>query len=111
VPLERLQDGGMSTIEQHTPRNDAEPAPDDERAEAIARLKKQRDFQSHFIVYVVVNAAFWGLWITTDGGYPWPAWISGLWGIGLILNGWDVYLRMPITEADIDREIGRLRSR
>ena len=80
-----------------------------QREQAIARLKKRRDFQGHLIVFAVVNAAFWALWATTDGGYPWPAWITGLWGIGLILNGWDVYLRSPITEADVDREIERLR--
>lgn len=88
--------------------------PDDaeaSREEAIARLKKRRDFQSHFIVYVVVNATFWVLWATTTDGYPWPAWITGLWGIGLLLNGWDVYLRAPITEAEVDHELEHLRSR
>ena len=29
-------------------------------------------------------------------------------GIGLVLNGWDVYLRRPITNADVEREITRL---
>lgn len=81
------------------------------REQAITRLKKRRDFQSHFFVYIVVNVMFWTLWATTTDGYPWPAWISGFWGIGLLLNGWDVYLRTPITEEDVDRELERLRSR
>jgi hypothetical protein len=29
------------------------------------------------------------------------------WGIGLVLNAWDVYWRREITEQDIRREIER----
>jgi hypothetical protein len=77
------------------------------RAEAVSRIKKRRDFSAHVMVYVIVNAALWLLWAVTGAGYPWPAWVSGAWGVGLVLNAWDVYLRRPITEADIQREIER----
>ena len=80
-----------------------------ERAQALERLKKQREFQTHVVAYLIVNAAVWAIWASTGHGYPWPAWLTGLWGIGLVLNGWDVYLRRPITDADVDREIDRLR--
>lgn len=30
-------------------------------------------------------------------------------GIGLALNAWDVYVRRPITEADVEREVRSLR--
>jgi hypothetical protein len=81
----------------------------DERTQAVERLKKRRDFNAHLFVYVVVNAAIWMLWaLTSDGGYPWPAWLSGCWGIGLVINFWDVYVRRPITDADIVREMDRL---
>ncbi len=88
-----------------------EPVPDtrDVREQAIERLKKRRDFYSHLVVYLVGNAAVWTVWAVTGAGYPWPAWISGLWGIGLIMNAWDVFMRRPITEADISREMDRLR--
>ena len=88
-----------------------EPVPDtrDVREQAIERLKKRRDFYNHLVVYIVVNAAVWTVWAVTGAGYPWPAWLSGLWGIGLIMNAWEVFLRRPITEADISREIDRLR--
>ena len=33
---------------------------------------------------------------------------AGAWAIGLILNAWDVYLRAPITEAEVQREMDRL---
>ena len=42
---------------------------------------------------------------------PWPAWVTGGWGIGLVLNFWDVYMRAPITDADVDREMARLQGR
>jgi 2TM domain-containing protein len=86
--------------------HDAEPV--GERELALARLKKRREFQNHLVAYVVVNLAVWALWAATGAGYPWPAWLTGFWGIGLVLNGWDVYLRRPITDADVEREITRL---
>jgi len=81
-----------------------------EREQALQRLKKQRDFQSHLVAFLVVNAALWGVWFATSGGYPWPAWFTGTWAIGLALNAWEVYFRRPITESDVERELRRLRS-
>ena len=80
-----------------------------EREQALKRLKKRRDFQGHLVAYLVINVALWGIWAATGAGYPWPAWISGGWGIGLVLNAWEVYIRPPITESDVQREIERLR--
>ena len=79
-----------------------------DRERALARIHKKRDFQGHVAAYVVVNAAIWAIWAVTGAGYPWPAWVTGGWGIGLILNAWDVYLRAPITEAEVQREMERL---
>jgi hypothetical protein len=82
--------------------------PTSDRELALRRLKKERDFQSHVVAYLVVNAAVWAIWAFTGTGYPWPAWLTGLWGIGLVLNAWDVYWRRPITETDVERELERL---
>jgi len=79
------------------------------REQALTRIKKRRDFGGHAVAYVVVNAAVWIIWAVTGAGYPWPAWVSGAWAIGLVLNAWEVYGRRPITEADVRREIERLR--
>lgn len=87
--------------------HDVEPI--GERAVALARLRKRRDFQNHLVAYVVINIAVWVIWATTGTGYPWPAWLTGIWGIGLVLNAWEVYLRRPITDADVDEEMRRLR--
>ncbi len=82
----------------------------DEREQALSRLKKRRDFQGHLVSYVVVNAALWAVWAATGAGYPWPAWVTGGWAIGLLLNAWEVYFRSPITEAEVQREMNRFRS-
>jgi len=82
--------------------------PRDEREQAIERLKKKRDLTGHVVAYIVVNAALWTIWAVTGAGYPWPAWVTGGWAIGLLLNVWDVHFRAPITNADVEREMGRL---
>jgi hypothetical protein len=33
------------------------------------------------------------------------------WGIGLVMNAWDVYVSSDISERDIDREISRMHRR
>ena len=90
----------MSTNELEQPGSD--------RKQALDRLKKRRDLAGHMVSYVVINAALWAVWAVTGAGYPWPAWVTGAWGIGLLLNAWDVYFRSPITEADVQREMERL---
>ena len=87
-----------------------ETTPSD-RERALAQIKKRRDFGAHLVTFTVVNLAVWLLWAFTGSGYPWPAWLTGFWGIGLVLNAWDVYLRAPITEDEVSREIDRRRRR
>ena len=50
-----------------------------------------------------------GIWAVTGAGYFWPVWVLLGWGVGVVLNAWDVYFRRPITEADVDRELQRRR--
>jgi hypothetical protein len=80
----------------------------DVRSVARERVQKRRDFTGHLVAYVVVNAMLVGIWAIGGRGYFWPAWVLLGWGIGVILNAWDVYFRRPITDADIDREVRNL---
>ena len=73
---------------------------EDLRLEARKRLEKRRDFSAHLVTYVVVNAMLIAVWAFTGGGYFWPAWILGFWGIGLVLNAWDVFWRRPVTPSE-----------
>ena len=78
-----------------------------ERAIARKRIQAKRDFGTHVVVYLVVNTFVVIMWALTGQGYFWPAWLIAGWGIGLVMNAWDVYGRKPITEADIDEELRR----
>jgi hypothetical protein len=78
------------------------------REVAKQRVEKRRDLGTHLVVYCVVNAMLVGVWALTGGGYFWPAWVMGFWGIGVIMNIWDVYFRRPVTEHDIEQEMKRL---
>ena len=90
---------------------EAGPAkPDDTlREQAIARLKKKRDFATHVVVYVLVNAFLVAIWAFTGADFFWPIFPILGWGIGLGANAWDVYGRKPISEGEIKEEMSRLR--
>ena len=47
-----------------------------------------------------------------DGDGFWPVWVLGVWGLGLIIQGWNAYgfHRQPISDDDVNREIEKLRS-
>lgn len=77
---------------------------------AHKRVTDRRDFAAHLVAYVVVNAFLIFIWLFTGAGYFWPAWVLGGWGIGLIMHAWDVFLRRPVTDADIEEELRRRRS-
>jgi hypothetical protein len=79
------------------------------RAKAVRQLKKQRDFRSHVLVYVLVNTFLVVIWVVTGGhGFFWPLFPIAGWGIGVIMNAWDVYGRQEISEDDVQREMHRL---
>ena len=79
------------------------------RDKAVRQLKKQRDFRSHVLIYILVNTFFVVIWLLTDpNGFFWPMFPIAGWGIGVIMNAWDVYGRQEITEQDIHREMDRL---
>ena len=81
------------------------------RERAIKRLKKRRDFSGHLLVYVLVNAFFVVIWaMTNPDGFFWPVFPIVGWGIGVVLNAWDVYRNDEFDEEQIRREIERLRA-
>jgi len=57
--------------------------------------QKRASFKGHLMVYIVVNAFFWGIWFFGGsrygegyhgGHYPWPVWPLMGWGIGLAFH-------------------------
>ena len=79
------------------------------RDKAVRQLKKERDFHGHLLVYILVNTSLVVIWLLTDpDGFFWPVFPIAAWGIGVIMNAWDVYGRREITEEDIHREMEHL---
>ena len=87
--------------------------PDALREQALRRLKRRRDLKAHAVVYALVNVVVWTTWAVIAAGshswWPWPIFLTLFWGIGLVMNAWDVYFRRPITEEELRREVERLR--
>ncbi len=78
----------------------------DMRERAIKRLKKRRDFHGHVLIYTLVNAFLVVIWaVTNPDGFFWPIFPIVGWGIGVIMNAWDVYFAEDFDEEDIEREI------
>ena len=94
-----------------TETNNERDTHDDEWQEARKRVTARREFGSHLVAYVVINSFLVFVWALTGAGYFWPAWILAGWGIGLVLHAWDVFVRRPVTDADIEAELERNKER
>lgn len=82
------------------------------RERAVKRLKKRRDFYGHILVYLLVNSFLVVIWaVTTPGGFFWPVFPLVGWGIGVVMNAWDVYVADEVTEDKIQREMEHLAHR
>ena len=115
----------MLTPARSSTRHDSAEAtqlPDDAEAlrrEAVASLERKRKFGRDLLAYMAVNGVLWLIWVvtdrTSDGSMPWPAWVSAIWGFFLVLDAWRAFARWPrslftpTTEAEIQREMRRLR--
>lgn len=78
----------------------------EQRNQAVGRIKAKRGFWWHFWIYTGVNTFLVVVWALTWTGYFWPMWSILGWGIGLASHGFAVYGRpRPITEEQIQREV------
>ena len=79
------------------------------RTAALKRIQEKREFASHVLTYVVINALIVTVWaFAAGGGFFWPMFPMLGWGVGLILHGVKVYQGEP-SESEIQREMARLR--
>lgn len=82
------------------------------RERAVKRLKKRRDFYGHILVYLLVNAFLVVIWaVTSPGGFFWPVFPLVGWGIGVVMNAWDVFWAEEVSEDRIQREMEHLAHR
>jgi 2TM domain len=79
------------------------------RERAIKRLKKRRDLAGHLLVYVLVNTFIVLIWLMSGSdGFFWPVFPIVGWGIGVVMNAWDVYRSDEFHETQIRREMNRI---
>src|SRR5690349_2562265 len=80
------------------------------RSRAVTSLKKRRDFMGHLLVYLMVNTFLVVIWAVTSGpdGFFWPVFPLVGWGIGVVMNAWDVYRPEEFGEDEIAAEMRRL---
>lgn len=98
----------VENVQPSTTVHDATIRPEaTERAAVRQQLQARRDFGSHVFVYIVFNTAVVLIWAITGSGYFWPAWLIGVWGVGLVMHGWDAFVRKPVTEDDVDEAMRR----
>lgn len=90
-----------------------QPGAEDLRSKAVKTLKKRRDFTGHLLVYLMVNTFLVVIWAVTSGpgGFFWPVFPLVGWGIGVVMNAWDVYRPEEFTEDEITAEMRRLEQR
>jgi hypothetical protein len=82
------------------------------REKAIKQLKKRRDLRGHLLVYVLVNTVLVVVWaLTNPDGFFWPVFPIAFWGIGVVMNAWDVYRGEEFSEPQIRREMERFQGR
>jgi cytochrome b561 len=78
---------------------------------AVKRLKKRRDFYAHLLIYVMMNTLIVLTWFMTGAnGLFWPVFPIALWGIGVVMQGWDTFHDEEFGEDRIQREINRLQN-
>ena len=81
---------------------------DEQREQAIGRIKARRGWWWHLIIYVIINGWLIGMWFTGDQDSFWPFWVLFGWGIGVVAHGFNVFVgERPISEDQIQREIDK----
>lgn len=82
----------------------------DQRLWSIA--KKRAGFKRDLVIYIVINAFLWLIWLLSDGNnnhsrIPWPVWPTAGWGIAIVLQYFDAY-KYP-KENTAEREYEKLK--
>ena len=82
------------------------------RDQAVANLKRKRDFNTQILTWLVVSVVLTAIWaVTGSDNFFWPVFPIAGWALGLVFQGWNVYGpgARPISEEEIQRESDRLR--
>lgn len=79
-----------------------------DRAYRIAEEKA--GFYIHLAAFLLVNAGLWALWFfTSRDSFPWPIFVTGFWGFGLLMHGVGAFLGDGYTESLAEKEYEKLK--
>ena len=86
---------------------------DELRKRARKKISARRELTQHLLTYGLVNLFLWMIYLSTSPGFPWPLFVTGGWGIGIVSHMADYYFKhgqgAERREADIEREVIRQR--
>ena len=83
-------------------------ASDDICEKAIKNLKAKQAFRTQLLTFLAVSVFLIVIWALTDSEFFWPIFPIVGWGIGVVLNAWDVYRNDEFADEDIRREMEHL---
>lgn len=76
--------------------------------------KKRAEFKKHLLTYIVINIFLWAVWLyggimRSDYNFPWPAFVTFGWGIGLAFNYIGAYsgFKDDLTEREYQKLINK----
>ncbi len=79
---------------------------------AIKRVEEKRSFFIHLAAYILVNGLFWTVYFWNGGGgFPWPAFISFFWGIGVAAHFIEAFFVVDEFDSAVDKEYKRMLDR
>jgi len=60
---------------------------------------------------VLINAGLWVVWAIGGANTDdlWPAWVSGIWLVILLLDAYKIYKERPISDQQIEEEMRRMK--
>lgn len=80
------------------------------REQALERRRKRREFYVHLLLYALVNGLLVVIWAVVDSHMVfWPIFPILGWGLGVVMNAWDVYHRPKFTDEQLDYELAHPR--
>jgi hypothetical protein len=84
---------------------------DELRKQAVYKLRRQRGFRTHVLIYLLTGGFLTLIWyFSNKDGFYWPLWPMAFWGIFLVVNGVNSFRPQTFSEAEIQRQMGKLKS-
>ena len=81
------------------------------RRKVEKKFKERADLYTHGVAFAGVNLALWMLYFSTGASFPWPIFVTGGWGIGLVSHILQYHYEHGVgakkKEAEIEAEIER----